>query len=164
MAAPYKIWLLGTDTYYQPGSMTVNQTLVGTGAGTPPTHLPEVSATYGWIEIPIYAMDFDANNEGEEYEAPGGSTHKRINAVATFAIKTGEYIFPDEFEQYYKIKKAITKRYHYLANTGDYPIIFSGLAGAIAVLIQDGAVEHNHANGTKSMTLNGRLLLPDVEL
>lgn len=151
MAAPYQIWIRGvTGTHFDSsdGKVPTNAT------DNAPTQIAEPSVPNGWVLVDNYALDPTFINGNESEPTIDGKLVKGGDGRWSFKFDA-YYNFPNDWSAYKSLMYHLSRHEVYLSiETYDVALHLGTECLAVDSVV---AVEHNHKNGWKQVSVNLKL-------
>lgn len=151
MSVPFKFYIRGTQEFFA-SSGEAGGVLLGADDDAPDT-IGEPPDN-GWILFSCYGADPELKNEGDVFKTPGLQEFQDYQPRWSFKVKTLRYSFPDDWEAFYNLQRALARKYVFLVQH-TYDIQIHNPLEAMPVTAK---VTHTHTydDGSKQLTIEFR--------
>lgn len=148
MAKPYKIWIRGTNTYFDADTNSEVTTGVSDSA---PTVIAEPSGANGWLELECLGFNAEDIDEGETYQNPAGSAFDDPRMREQFSVQLIDLGMIADSATITALKTHLRKRYLFIA-TSQYDLTLHTVGKCIAVT-RSWSYAHESQKGSKAIVL-----------
>jgi hypothetical protein len=151
MAAPYQIWIRGTNTHFDSTEGTVPTDT----ADNAPTEIAEPSVLNGWLLVDTYALDPEFLNQNEAQVTIDKKLVKDGDGRWHFKFMTDLFAFPADWSAYKSLMYHLSRHEVFMATeTYDAALHLAGECLAVECVT---TVEHKHEQGGKRLVVDLQL-------
>jgi len=151
MAAPYRIYIRGTYTYYATSGLTANH--VPTGADSPPDTIE--APPDGWLEVDVFGLDAELNTEGDVLETIDHALFHNHLVRWLLQGRTDVYIFPDDWSAWVPLQQHLARPFVFFA-IETYDVALHPVSTCLAIVVETTKV-HEPEHGRKFLEYKFRL-------